>query len=67
MISADVGYTLGFGQMHEQQQEAFMDLVSMALMAASHCGDQEIMDRALDTAHEAVRIFGGPGIFKDDS
>lgn len=58
----DIGPTLGFGQMSELQQEAFMDMASMALLAASHCGDQDMMDKAVETVHETVRLFGGEGL-----
>jgi len=65
MIDADVGRTLGFDQMHEAQREAFMDLVSVALLAASETGNQHMMDKVTDVTHETVRLFGGMGIFKD--
>lgn len=62
ILNTDIGPTLGFGQMSEMQQEAFMDMASMALLAASHCGDQAVMDKAIETVHETVRLFGGEGL-----
>ena len=66
-FNADI-QTLGFGQMHEAQVEAFMQLVDAALNLAASV-DDEIFDEMHQVAEDAVIMFGGVGIdvkFKAD-
>jgi len=55
---------LGFKDMHEEQQDALMNLIQMALIAASATGDEELITETAEAADTCVRLFGGQGVFR---
>ena len=63
MIQEDM-IVLGFKDMHEDQQEALMNLIQMALIAASATGDEELITETAEAADSCVRLFGGQGVFR---
>lgn len=54
--------TVGFKDMHEDQVNAFMALIEVALSCADALGDDEIFINAHQIAEDAVVLFGGNGI-----
>lgn len=51
--------TVGFKDMHEQQVEAFMLLIQIALSLAEGYEDDDIFEQAKEIAEDAVVLFGG--------
>lgn len=54
--------TLGFMDMHEDQLQAFLQLVQAVLNLAASADDPEVFEEAHAIAEDAVILFGGHGI-----
>lgn len=54
--------TLGFKDMHEDQAEAFLEVIDAALNLAAASGDEEVFEEVHQLAEDAVIMFGGVGI-----
>jgi hypothetical protein len=53
--------TLGFKDMHEDQVEALLQVINMALALAAN-EDDEVFEEMHQAAEDAVILFGGEGI-----
>tara|TARA_R110002153_G_scaffold37733_3_gene110291 strand:+ start:697 stop:906 length:210 start_codon:yes stop_codon:yes gene_type:complete len=53
--------TLGFKDMHEDQADALLQVINMALALAANEGD-EVFEEMHQAAEDAVILFGGEGI-----
>ena len=53
--------TLGFKDMHEDQVEALLQVINMALALAAN-EDDEVFEEMHQAAEDAVFLFGGEGI-----
>jgi len=54
--------TVGFKDMHPDQLDSFVALVHAVLGLAEELGDERIFAHALQTADDAVVLFGGLGV-----